>query len=135
MRGTKDSRGFTLLEVMVALAILGLAVVTIIQLFSGGLRLLKLSGDHQQAALLADQKTREWEPQAEGIDSGQQGEFEWERRVEPYSIPEELMGAEDSGLQLMRVSVEVRWSGNRRVEIATLRTVREAPPQPEASPR
>ncbi|MFQ5899524.1 MAG: prepilin-type N-terminal cleavage/methylation domain-containing protein [Candidatus Methylomirabilia bacterium] len=128
MRSAEGSRGFTLLEVMVALAILGLAVVTIIQLFSGGLRLLKLSGDHQRAVLLADQKTREWEPQGESIDSGQEGGFAWERRVEPYPVPEELIVAEDSGVQLMRVSVEVRWSGNRRVEIATLKTVREAQP-------
>ena len=36
------SRGFTLLEVLVALTILGLAIVTLLQLSSQGLRLLSL---------------------------------------------------------------------------------------------
>ena len=56
---TRRERGFTLLEVLVALAILGLAVVAVIQGFAQGLRLLKLSGDHQRAVLVADQKIRE----------------------------------------------------------------------------
>ena len=51
--------GFTLIEVLVALAILSLAVVASIQGFAQGLRLLRLAGDHQQAMLLADQKMRE----------------------------------------------------------------------------
>ena len=44
--------GFTLIEVLVALAILSLAVVASIQGFAQGLRLLRLAGDHQQAMLL-----------------------------------------------------------------------------------
>ena len=51
--------GFTLIEVLVALAILSIAVVASIQGFAQGLRLLKLAGDHQHAMLLADQKMRE----------------------------------------------------------------------------
>lgn len=123
----RASRGFTLLEVLVALAILGLAVVTVIQLFSQGLRLLKLSGDHQRAVLLADQKTREVEPGAEGIDSGHEGEFAWERRVEQYPLPGELTPLGASPLRVLRVSVQVRWSENRSVEVVTLR-VREGEP-------
>ena len=46
------SRGFTLLEVLVALTILGLAIVTLLQLSSQGLRLLsveeKVSWGHPQ---------------------------------------------------------------------------------------
>lgn len=123
----KGSRGFTLLEVLVALAILGLAVVTILQLFSQGLRLLKLSGDHQRAVLLADQKAREVEPTAEGIESGQDGEFAWERRVEAYPVPVELI-VPGAPVRLLQVSVLVRWSGNRAVEVATLRTARAGTP-------
>lgn len=129
MRGAQNNRGFTLLEVLVALAILGIAVVTIIQLFSQGLRLLKLSGDHQRAVLLADQKAREAEPAAQGTESGQDGEFDWERRVEVYPMPEELIVQGSSPLRVFRISVQVRWSGNRSVEVATLRTARESLPQ------
>jgi type II secretion system protein I len=129
MMSLRNSRGFTLLEVLVALAILGLAVVTIIQLFSQGLRLLKLSGDHQRAVLLADQKMREVQPTIEGIESGQEGEFAWERRVEQQPVPKELTVVGSPPLQVFSVSIQVRWSGNRVVEVATLRTAREELPQ------
>lgn len=125
MRDIGQSRGFTLIEVVVALAILGLAVVTIIQLFSQGLRLLKLSGDHQRAVLLADQKAREVEPATAGIESGQEREFAWERRVEIVPVPEELTVLGVAPLRVFRVSVQVRWSANRSVEVVTLRTARE----------
>lgn len=129
MRPWRGSRGFTLLEVLVALAILGLAVVTILQLFSQGLRLLKLSGDYQRAVLLADRMTREPVLEAEGIESGREGEFSWERRVESYPVPEELNAPGVPPTRIFRLSVQVRWSGNRSVEVATLRTVREEMPR------
>src|SRR5262249_46488475 len=44
-----DARGFTLLEVLVAFAILAVAIVSLIELSAQGLRLLKVSGDHQRA--------------------------------------------------------------------------------------
>jgi len=62
--------GFTLLEVLIAFAILSVAVVAVIQGFAQGLRLLKAAGDHQQAVLLADQKTREMVTPVEGRDQG-----------------------------------------------------------------
>ncbi|MBI4589633.1 MAG: type II secretion system protein [Candidatus Rokubacteria bacterium] len=121
--------GFTLLEVLVALAILGLAVVTIIQLFSQGLRLLKVAGDYQQAVLLADQKAREMESIRQGIEAGQEGVFQWERSMTVTPVPEELTVLSPTPVRLYRVSVQVRWGGNRSVEIATLRTMREPLPQ------
>jgi hypothetical protein len=113
---------------MVALAILGIAVVTVIQLFSQSLRLLKLSGDHQQAVLLADQKARELTTIAEGTEQGQEREFSWERRVTKTPVPEELAAAGSAPLRIFQVSVLVRWSANRQVEVATYRTARESLP-------
>lgn len=122
-------RGFTLLEVLVALAILGLAVVTMIQLFAQGLRLLKVSGEYQQAIHLADQKAREVETVREGREAGQDGLFQWERSTMLTSVPEELIVTSPAPVRLFRVSVEVRWGGNRTVEVATLRTAREPLPE------
>ena len=73
--------GFTLLEVIVALAILGTAVVASIQGFAAGLRLLKLAGDHQHAILLADQKMREVTKLEEGREDGTDGPFTCYSRV------------------------------------------------------
>ena len=125
-------RGFTLLEVLVALAILSLAIVSMIQLFSQGLRLLKVSGDYQQAVLLADQKAREVETVREGIETcdgqGEVREFQCERRVTVISVPEELTVTGASPVRLFKVTVQVRWGG-RSIEVATLRTAREPLPQ------
>ncbi len=119
--------GFTLLEVLVALAILSLAVVSMIQLFSQGLRLLKVSGDYQQAVLLADQKAREVETVREALETGREGDFEWERRATVTTVPEELTVLSTTPVRLFRVTVQVRWGG-RSVEVATLRTAREPLP-------
>lgn len=124
MRG---ERGFTLLEVLVALAILGLAVVTVIQLFGQGLRLLKVAGDYQRAVLLADQKAREGEAVREAIETGEEGGFRWERRATVTPVPAELTVTGPAPVRLFQVTVEVRW-GNRSVQVATLRTAREALP-------
>lgn len=125
----RRQRGFTLLEVLVALAILSVAVVVMLQLFAQGLRLLKVAGDYQRAVLLADQKAREVELVREGVESGQEGEFQWERRATVVPVSADLTVFSLTPLRLFRVSVEVRWSGNRTVEVATLRTAREPLPQ------
>lgn len=117
-----DSRGFTLLEVVVALAILSLAVVTSIQLFAGGLRLLKVSGEHQQAILLADQKTRELDTLAEGSEAGREGPFAWERSVRATTVPAELRVSGTRPSRIYSVTTQVRWGENRVVEISTYRT-------------
>jgi general secretion pathway protein I len=124
-----QARGFTLLEVLVALAILGLAVVTVIQLFAQGLRLLKVSGDYQQAVLLADQKAREAGPLREGVESGQEGPFGWERRATVTPVPVELTVVSATPVRLYQLTVQVRWGGNRSVEVATLRTAEEPLPE------
>ena len=57
---TLNSRaGFTLLEVLVATAILGIAITVVLQLFSANLRAISLSGDYVSAATMAEAKMRE----------------------------------------------------------------------------
>jgi type II secretion system protein I len=53
------SSGFTLLEVLVAVAILGIAVAIVLQLFSANLRALSASEDYVAAAAKAGSKMRE----------------------------------------------------------------------------
>lgn len=119
----KGRRGFTLLEVLVAMAILSLAVVALIQLTAQGLRLLKLSGDHQAAALLADRLAREVTAVAEGVEAGQEGALTWERRVADAPVPQDLDPPSGPTARLLARTVVVRWGLNRAVEVTTLRTV------------
>lgn len=120
---TRDA-GFTLLEVLVALAILGVAVVACIQGFAQGLRLLKLSGDHQQAMLIADEKARELTTLEEGRTEGVEGNYRWERTVSLVPMPEltTTAGTEPRWRQ-WQIAVRVLWDDRRFVEVATLRTL------------
>jgi general secretion pathway protein I len=113
--------GFTLLEVLVALAILSLAVVASIQGFAQGLRLLKLAGDHQQAMLLADQKVREIVNPVEGQDSGIEGSFRWERTTKALEGAEIAQPGTPQAVPVYEIDVRVSWDPRRQIEIRTLR--------------
>ena len=131
------SRGFTLLEVLVAMTILGLALVALLQLSAQGLRLLRLSEDYQDAVRLADHLARGAEPAAEQVEAGDQGTLHWERRVTLVPVPEELSPAAGPRSRLYAVAVAVRWGRNRTLELASLRTVVESSEgaAPEIGPR
>jgi type II secretion system protein I len=129
---TRHRGGFTLLEVLVALAILGLAVVAAIQGFAQGLRLLKLAGDHQSATLIADQKAREVIVPAEGRERGAEGPFTWERATTLVETPELQPDAASARWRVYRIAVRVSWDDRRQVAIETLRTVALPPGAPGA---
>lgn len=128
-RAARGDGGFTLLEVLIALAILSLAVVAVIQGFAQGLRLLKVAGDHQQAVLLADQKAREVVIPIEGHEQGQEGAFDWERRVSKVGTPDLQRTPATAKWHVYQIDVKVRWGDRRALELTTLRTSAEkAPP-------
>ncbi len=113
--------GFTLLEVLVAMVILSVAVVTLIQLSSQGLRLLRVSGEHQEAVMLADRLARSAEVRGEHVDTGHEGAFEWERRTRLVVVPADLAPVGTDAPRLLSLSVAVRWGSGRSVEVSTLR--------------
>jgi type II secretion system protein I len=123
--------GFTLLEVLVALTILALAVVTLIQLSSQSLRLVKTSADYQRATQLAERIATQNEPSEEGVDSGQEGPFSWERRTSLVSLPDEFQPKETvpdkEPVKLFTVTIAVRWGQNQVLELATLHTPTTSP--------
>ena len=53
-----NRKGFTLLEVLVATAILGMAIAVILQLFSANLRAIALSRDYVSASIKAEAKMK-----------------------------------------------------------------------------
>ena len=130
-RGPRAS-GFTLIEVVVALAILSVAVVAAIQGFAQGLRLLKLAGDHQYATLLADQKAREIvTPRAGEAHGEDERGFAWETMTTEIVAPDLARdGGRAPAWRVYQIAVRVRWSG-REVELMTLRTAPAEDPQAE----
>lgn len=114
--------GFTLIEVLVALAILSIAVVACIEAFALGLRTLKLAGDHQRAILLADQKAREVVDVRESQEQGVEGPFRWERTLSPIVAPDLIPATGQPLWRLYQIAVRVGWE-KRVIEVRTLRMV------------
>jgi general secretion pathway protein I len=54
-----ETKGFTLLEVLIALAIMAIATTLVMQLFSADLRAIAASGDMTSAAVRGDSRIRE----------------------------------------------------------------------------
>ena len=110
---------------------MSLAVVILFQLTSQSLRLVKTSGDYQEAVLLADRIATETQPSEEATDSGEEGPFQWERRVALVPMPEEFQPKETipgrEPTKLFAVTIDVRWGRNHVVELATLRTPTSTP--------
>jgi general secretion pathway protein I len=125
VRGRREA-GFTLLEVLVAMVILSVAVVTFIQLASQGLRLLRISGEHQEAVMLADRLARSADASRESVDSGREGAFQWERRTKLMMVPADLATPGADAPRLLALTVAVSWGGGRSVEVATLRLAQGA---------
>jgi type II secretion system protein I len=116
--------GFTLLEVLVSLAITAIAIVLLLQLFSSNLRAIAVSGDAISAAAVANDRLREIlaDPSlAEGYRS--------ETRDNGYrmdiSIAEVLQDRTDNlPAKLMEVALTVHWSEGSKDKKFTLRTMK-----------
>jgi general secretion pathway protein I len=121
MRG---SRGFTLLEVLVATVILAIAVSGLMSALSGSMRNAARLTDYDRAAMLARRKMDEiledkklpkfvflegrWDPAyTGGKESG------WRARIQPW---EQLPGVSAGQMALDRVELEIWWmdAENRR---------------------
>ena len=120
--------GFTLIEVLVALAILSIAIVASIQGFAQGLRLLLLAGNHQRAMLLADQKVREVVDPREGRETGSEGSFRWERTMRTIDAPDLALPGTVQAWRVWEIDARVSWDTQRQVEVRTLRMVSTADP-------
>lgn len=126
--------GFTLLEVLVALAILGLGVVTLLELFSMGLRLGAKSTVHTEAVTYGRQVMDEFLARGELRDGTEQGTSErqsrWRMQVrtaDQSSSDRSL--ASDWELKEVTLDLVVSDGGrDRSVEFKTLRLVRKKQP-------
>lgn len=123
-RAPRAERGFTLLEVIVALAILGIGFALAMELLATGVRSAKASEEYTMAVLLARQKLVEVTDAASPLGSAEQGEFgEGFRWVsEMQSLPQE----EDLPAKLYQVRVRVTWPGRRGEKFLDLYTLRMA---------
>lgn len=125
-RARVSERGFTLIEVIVAFAIVALAMSALFQIFSTGLRSSVVTENYNMAVLLADSKLAGIgieEPLEAGDQSGTfDNGFRWETNVRPYDDGGSTFTP--GAIQAFEVTVTVKWGGvvrERTVSLATLR--------------
>ncbi len=134
--GTDRNRekGFTLIEVVIALAILGIGLTAIIELFSGGLRLGRISHEYTKAMNFASLKMEEVATQGT-IEAGEEeGEFDsifrWRTGIEKVDILPYDKGAEfKPPVDFYRIRVNVLWKSGakeRSTSLESYRVVKQA---------
>lgn len=125
-------QGFSLLEVLVAFSILALSMGVLMQIFSGGLRNVGISGDYARAVALAETQlaTAEITP---GERSGEFGDkFHWDLLVQPLEENAQPSSVKmPSSASLMRIAVTVAWregnAGTRSITLHSARTFFKTP--------
>ena len=120
-------QGFTLIEVIVAFAILAISLVMVMQLFSAGLRVSRTSCDYTRAVVHAKDKMEELSLKpVQGSGKFEDG-FEWETEVKSYGEHNEKL--DELGVNLLEVKVKISWDSTSRqqqsIEMVSLRTLAE----------
>jgi prepilin-type N-terminal cleavage/methylation domain-containing protein len=117
--------GFSLLEVLVATALMGLVMVVVLQLLTTALRCQDTSWGHTQAVLAAEkvlQENCEVNSLKDGTYQGDIGRFKYVVRVAPqYEVADPLAGKH---LLCSIIQVTVTWQERDRPMSLTLATVR-----------
>lgn len=140
--GLRTPRGFTLLEIMVALAILATGIVTVLELFGGSLRLGSKASQRTQAVIYAQNvmdRVLAKERLEDGEDSGEfPGGYRWQARVQEVHPPEEDTKRLQPNRQqatdffhLKEIEVGVFWSEGVGQQSYLLRSLRTQTDQPE----
>jgi type II secretion system protein I len=120
----RAGHGFTLLEVLVALSIMGIAVVLLFQVFSGNLRAISVSEDYVSAAVRAEARMREV------LDDDKLTDNAWsEVTADGYRlnivIAETLnQRTELLPVRLLDVGLTIYWKKGTKDKSMTLRTIK-----------
>jgi general secretion pathway protein I len=124
--------GFSLLEVLVAFAILAIILGVLLQIFTGSAQRATLAESYLKATSLAEARLNEIGREAPLTAGGLEGQtedgFAWGLQVEPYPI--EGLDSPVQSLVPMRVRVVVAWQEQGRrheVSATTLRAVLAQP--------
>ena len=124
-----STRGFTLLEVLVALTILGLGVVTLLQIFSLGLRLGARSTARTEfaadGARVMDELLARKKLTASSENSALGSDVRWRSQIQPVKDAPSSLGLTNNW-ELKEITVELSPSGGDRERIAELKTFRLA---------
>ena len=130
MKNKPCNAGFTLIEVLVALAVIGLALGALAGAFSNGLTGHKTAADAEAALALAEERLA---LASAAIRSGRDGgnfagRFDWQTTVSLYEDKDKTADAIAPPPRLYQVAVTVTWHDGRRGRQVVLSTLRLGPP-------
>jgi general secretion pathway protein I len=137
-RGCFDTKvhttGFTLIEVVVAMAILGIGLTVIIELFSGGLRLARTSVEYTKAVNYARMKMEEMRVKQtieEGSEEGEwDGTFRWQVETKRVDILPAQVGTDyKPPVDLFQVKINVLWKSGTKERSTGLETYKAVKPE------
>lgn len=126
-RSENQSRGFTLLEVIIAFVIMALIIGATLNVFSTGLRNTLVTGNYAEAVVHADSRLAVLEHIGflqEGVRSGRFDQtYGWRTEVRPV-ISEQDRSSGPEPFQLYNIAVTVFWHDGRDSREVTLRSMR-----------
>ena len=124
LKSLKGTGGFTLLEVLVALALLGIAVTAVLQLFSANLKSISASEEYVAGSLEAQSKLKEV------LDGNEFSEKSWYGVTNngyrfQVSVSDSLSERiENLPVKLVAVEVKVYWNRGDLEKSLTLKTMK-----------
>ncbi|HYA90120.1 MAG TPA: prepilin-type N-terminal cleavage/methylation domain-containing protein [Thermodesulfobacteriota bacterium] len=132
---TRLNKGFTLIEVVVALAILGVGLTVIIELFSGGLRLGRASMEYTRAVNYARVKMEETMAKPTIEEGTQEGEsddktFRWQmgvKKVDLLSIDKSI--DYKPPVELFQVKIDVFWKSGSKEKSTSVESLKAFKPE------
>jgi type II secretion system protein I len=120
----KGIKGFTLLEVLVAMAILGIAITIILQLFTTNLNAISASEDYIFAATTATAKMREILSD-EKLTEGSLSELTADGYRIDISVTDALKErTENLQVQLLEITLTIHWTKGPKERSLTMRTLK-----------
>lgn len=139
MSAAARQRGYTLIEVIVAFALLAAALTLLLGSLSGAARQVRDSADAGRAALHAQSLLSQLgvgTPLEPGSDSGEfeQGRYRWTLEIARWNDPTQPPDAmlDPAAPKLLEIRLGVEWGGGGPRERLLLRTLRLVPPDAEA---
>lgn len=131
--GARRTRGFTLIEIVVAFSILAVGLGIAMQIATGAMRQARSAADYTEAALYAQSlldTVGVGERLEEGESSGEFDErFNWSLRSELYEIPTDTpLEPGIAPVELYRLELLVHWRRGRGEQEARFVTLRALTP-------
>ena len=133
-KSRRTSRGFTLLEVMLAFVVFALSFATVLEIMAGSMRSVRRASDDTQVALFA-QSIMDLVGTEIPVEEGQfngtgMDRYQWLLDIYLYDVSGEDIHtqelAEMSGVELYRVDLDINWEAGRRqrdLHFSTIRSV------------